>query len=82
MYNQVMPWVFANSQKYSRSIAGILLHPLTAPAGKDTRVSRARGHEWGLWAGPGAVPLDYEFLRHNVYDCSKCDPDFCTQACH
>ena len=79
-YNQVMPWVFRNNVKYADSIAGILLHPLTADRGADTRLTRKRDHEWGLWA-PGRLPLDYDFLDHNVYDCTTCDPELCSQAC-
>ena len=78
-YNQVMPWVFRNNVKYADSIAGILLHPLTADRGADTRLTRKRDHEWGLWA-PGRLPLDYDFLDHNVYDCTTCDPELCSCA--
>ena len=27
------------------------------------------------------LPLDYGFLDANIYDCSVCDPQNCTQAC-
>ena len=56
------------------------MHPLTASRGADTRESRRLDHELGLWAGK-VLPLDFDFLWHNVYDCSTCDPEFCTQAC-
>lgn len=78
-YNRVVPWVFASKQAYP-DLAGILLHPLTAPLARDTRLSRRRDHEWGIWTET-TLPLDYDFLYHNVYDCDKCDPDLCTQAC-
>ena len=80
VYLQVVPWVFANKELYAGSIAGILLHPLTAARGADTIESRVRDHTWGIWSST-ALPLDYDFLRHNVYDCSVCDPVSCRQAC-
>jgi|EP00966_Prymnesium_polylepis_P041233 aromatic ring-cleaving dioxygenase len=80
MYAAVVPWVFANKELYAASIAGILLHPLTAARAADTIESRTRDHTWGLWSST-ALPLDYDFLRHNVYDCSVCDPLSCRQAC-
>ena len=78
-YASVIPWVFANNKRYP-SLAGMLLHPLTAARGEDTVESRARDHTWGIWSST-TLPLDYDFLQHNVYDCSVCDPVSCRQAC-
>jgi aromatic ring-cleaving dioxygenase len=80
MYASVLPRVFANKERYASTIAGILIHPLTAARGEDTVETRVRDHTWGIW-GATALPLDYDFLRHNVYDCSVCDPVLCRQAC-
>ena len=94
-YNRVMPWVIASAQQprtepaggadltcqaQRGALAGVLVHPLTASRGADTRESRRLDHELGVWAGK-VLPLDFDFLWHNVYDCSTCDPEFCTQAC-
>ena len=91
-YNLVMPWVMAAAQQRRRelgdnvctnergALAGILVHPLTAARGEDTRESRRLDHELGLWS-INVLPLDFDFLWHNVYDCDKCDPELCTQAC-
>lgn len=77
-YGRVVPWVLRAKMAYP-ALAGILIHPLTAPRGGDTVHTRARDHRMGLWTRE--VPLDYDFLDHNVYDCSICDPDHCRQAC-
>jgi aromatic ring-cleaving dioxygenase len=91
-YNEVMPWVQAAAQQPRRergndvcmaqhgALAGLLLHPLTAARGEDTRESRRLDHELGLWS-VRVLPLDFDFLWHNVYDCDACDPEYCTQAC-
>lgn len=67
------------------ALAGILVHPLTADRGVDTRASRRLDHQLGLWTGGtgfgGVLPIDFDFLYHNVYDCSVCDPESCMQAC-
>ena len=71
-----------DSEEGGGVLAGVLIHPLTAPRGEDTMLSRRRDHELGFWSGAqGVLPLDYDFLHHNVYDCSVCDPVWCTQAC-
>ena len=79
-YNDVIPWVFRTYEIFGSRIAGILIHPLTAPRGKDTIKSRRRDHTLGIWM-PQRLPIDYDFLDHNEYDCSECDPANCTQAC-
>jgi len=65
-YNSVVPWVIASAQQprtepagggdltcqaQRGALAGVLVHPLTAPRGADTRASRRLDHELGLWAG-------------------------------
>ena len=79
-YNTIVPWVFSAFEKYGDRIAGILIHPLTAPRGNDTLISRRKDHELGLWI-PERLTIDYDFLNHNVYDCDVCDVNNCTQAC-
>lgn len=78
-YNDVLPWVLRAGRAAAPWIAGILVHPLTAPRANDTAATRRRDHEMGLWTRE--VPLDYGFLAHNRYDCDVCDPRTCTQAC-
>ena len=79
-YNTIVPWVFSAFEKFGDRVAGILIHPLTASRGEDTLISRRRDHELGLWI-PERLPIDYDFLDHNIYDCSVCDMNNCTQAC-
>lgn len=79
-YNEIMPWVFQMFNIYGDRIAGMLIHPLTADREKDTLISRRRDHELGIWI-PERLPIDYDFLDHNIYDCDVCDVNNCTQVC-
>ena len=96
-YDRVIPWVIQNQviinatgvdggknqvcEDQHGAIAGILVHPLTADRGKDTRESRKLDHQLVMWTGQGKLPLDFDFLYYNDYDCDTCDPNHCTQAC-
>eukprot|EP00940_MAST-03C_sp_MAST-3C-sp2_P003206 g3206.t1 len=79
-YNHVVPWVFKAYALFGEDLAGVLIHPLTAEKGDDTLITRRRDHTLGMWI-PNRLPIDYDFLDHNIYDCTACDAINCTQAC-
>jgi aromatic ring-cleaving dioxygenase len=88
-YGRVIPWLWRQGNALD-DLAGVLIHPLTAARGADDAASRRRDHELGFWRAGGArgaagglrvLPVNYDFLSTNVYDCDVCDRETCTQAC-